>query len=135
MNVKNLCAVAALPLLTLAGAASAIEPVNLSNVQLDRITAGIAVAPEPEVVPVEPAVPPIAGLVLFKFDLIAVGGGCCGTASTQVIFNGTTASVGAEPSALSAVQQVVSQGFYPGVAITAVIRISGKPMPNFRQPN
>jgi hypothetical protein len=135
MKMKRLCAVAALPLLALAGAASAVEPVILSDVQLDRVTAGIAVAPEPEVVPVEPDVTPVAGLVLFKFDLIAVGSGCCGAASTQVIFSGATAPVATVASELSAVQHVVSQGTYTGVAITTalptrIFRTLGPPPPN-----
>jgi hypothetical protein len=105
MKTKLLSAVAALPLLALAGAASATEPVTLNDVQMDAVSA--------------------AGLVLFKFDLIAVGAGCCGAASTQVIFNGTTAPVANVPSQLSNVVHVVSQGSFTGVAVTSALPVPG----------
>ncbi len=143
MNMKNLALFAALPLLALAGAASAGQPVALSDFQMDGITAGLTVAPGPEVVPapdpevapVDPDVTPVAGLVLFKFDLIAVGGGCCGAASTQVIFDGATAPVSAVTSELSNVLHVLSTGQFVGVAVTAALPTTGVPVPNFPQPN
>lgn len=115
MKTKLLSAVAALPLLALAGAASATEPVTLNDVQMDAVSA--------------------AGLVLFKFDLIAVGAGCCGAASTQVIFNGTTQPVAAVKSELSNVVHVVSQGFFTGVAITNALPVPDLPPVVLPTPN
>ncbi len=112
MKTKLLSAVAALPLLALAGAASATEPVTLNDVQMDAVSA--------------------AGLVLFKFDLIAVGGNA---ASTQVVFDGSSAPIATVASELSSVVHVLSTGEFIGVAVTSALPVPTPPIVELPTPN